>query len=189
MTQTRLAEAVGVSRGHMSLIISGQKAPSLSLLERAADALEVDISALYETSRTVPVAGRVGAGSRVELVDAFPQGEGLFRVACPEDLPSREVVAVEVEGDSMSPIIMPGDILFFTRNFVGIDENAVNRVSICETEDGRALVKLLRFGRDEGAFDLFSANNLQPPEYGVKLQWAAPLRRHIARQDVVIIHE
>ncbi len=168
----------------MSQLISGKKTPSLDTLQRIADVLDVDLSSLYDSARPVPVAGRVGAGASVELVDAFEKGDGLYKVASPEDIPAASVVAVEVQGDSMAPLIMPGDVLFFSRHFMGVDESAINRVSICETDDGRALVKQIRIGRETGLFDLYSANNNQPPEYGVKLIWAAPLRRHLAKSDV-----
>jgi transcriptional regulator with XRE-family HTH domain len=183
-TQTKLAEAVDVTRGYMSMLVSGKKVPSLEILERIADALDVDIGALYGPRET-PVAGRVGAGASVELVDAYPRGDGLYHVACPDDLPARDVVAVEVTGDSMLPLIRPGDILFFSRFFMGVDGDTLNRVGICATEDGRALVKLIRPGRDKGTFDLYSANDsAAAPIYGVRLKWAAPLRRHIASEDV-----
>ena len=183
-SQTRLANAAGVSRGYMSSLVNNNSVPSLEVLERIADALDVDIGALYGP-RPVPVAGRVGGGACVELVDAFAKGDGLYHVACPDDLPASDVVAVEVTGDSMQPLINPGDVLFFTRRFVGIDDRVLNRVGICETADGRALVKLIRPGRERGIFDLYSANDrARVPEYGIRLKWASPLRRHIAAEDV-----
>ena len=186
MTLTELAEKVDKGQPYLSLIERGAsgKRPSTELLALIADALDVPTSALIDDQRSVAVAGRVGAGAAVQLVDGYEKGDGLYHVACPDDLPSRNIVAVEVSGDSMSPYINNGDILFFTRHFVGVDMTYPNRVSILETEDGRALVKKVAKGRKDGTFDLISSNPTWPTEYDVRLNWAAPLRRSIASEDV-----
>lgn len=187
MKASELAEALDISQPYLSQIENGKRRPSAALLQDIATILNVPVSLLYTDERPVAVAGRVGAGAQVELVDAYVKGDGLYHVACPHDLSEDRVVAVEVQGDSMSPIIQSGDILFFSRHFLGVDENAINRVSICETQDGRALVKYLRPGRDPGTFDLHSANNSNQTEYSVPLKWAAPLRRHLAKEDIQIL--
>lgn len=191
ITATKLAEMVDISRPYMSQIEnnSGGKRPSGDLLMRFADALNVPVSSLFPSEHTsaVAVAGRIGAGAKVELVDAYVKGDGLYKVAAPAGISNRGIVAVEVVGESMAPIIQPGDVLFFSRHFFGVDENALGRVSICETEDGRALVKHITEGRDKGTFDLLSANNTTPAEYAVRLKWAAPMRRHVPKEDVEVL--
>lgn len=52
MTQTALAEATGVSRSHMSEIISGNGNPSVTLLRAIADVLSVDIPDLFAKPAT-----------------------------------------------------------------------------------------------------------------------------------------
>lgn len=49
VTQTALAEKIGVSKGFISEIVSGKKRPSVETLEKIAKALDADISVLYET--------------------------------------------------------------------------------------------------------------------------------------------
>ncbi|MTH79395.1 XRE family transcriptional regulator [Paracoccus aestuariivivens] len=185
--QRQLAEMLDVSNGYVSQLVSGKRQPSPELLLQLSQALGVTPTHLMEPSRPVAVAGRVGAGNTVELVDSYAKGGGLFYVAAPEDLSPSGIVAVEVRGDSMSPLIEEGDIIFFSRYFHGIDEDVVGHVGICGTEDGRAMVKQIKFGRDTGTFDLFSVNPNHPPEYGVKLAWAAPWRRIIRKRDVELI--
>jgi phage repressor protein C with HTH and peptisase S24 domain len=185
MSQRELAERIGKTDGFISQLKNGKREASPETLEAIADALHVSLAELLTERRSVAVAGRVGAGAQVQLVDAYAKGEGLYHVVCPSDLPSRGVVAVEVSGDSMAPMIEAGDILIFSRHFIGVDEHALHRIAICETEDGRALVKQVRLGRDPGTFDLFSVNSAQhPPEYGVRLRWAAPYRRHLQKEDI-----
>lgn len=184
MSQTELADKVEAGKGYISELVNGKKYPSLEMLMQIADALDVEASELFEPTRRVPVVGRVGAGASVVLCDAFERGDGLYHVVPPPDLPAKGIVAVEVEGDSMTPLIEDGDILFFTREFFGIDEQAVGHVAICETDGDLALVKKILPGREPGTYDLHSANDGHPPMYGMRLKWAAPLRRHLRREDV-----
>lgn len=187
LTIEQLANLVDKSPGYISMIERGAhaKKPSTDLLVLVAHALHVSASALISDPRPIAVAGRVGAGAVVELVDAYAKGDGLYHIACPDDLSAHGIVAVEVVGESMLPLIRAGDVLLFSRHFIGIDPAALGHVCILETADGRALVKELRKGRDPGTFDLFSLNTAaNHPEYGVRLLWAAPYRRHLRRADV-----
>jgi len=134
LTQRWLAEAVDVSPGYMSSLVSNQKKPSAELIEKMAEALGIEPGALWLSTRAIPVAGRVGAGSQVELVDAYAKGEGLYKIACPSDLEAEKVVGVEVRGDSMLPIFASGDVILFTRDFVGVDESVIGQVCVLETE-------------------------------------------------------
>jgi phage repressor protein C with HTH and peptisase S24 domain len=155
------------------------------VLSKIVDALDVDPSEVFERLRKIAVAGRIGAGASVLLVDSYAKGDGLYHITCPDDLPSTGIVAVEVQDNSMEPLIKEGDVLLFSRHFIGIDERVIGNVGICETADGRALVKQIKPGRDPGTFDLYSFNTASNgPEYGVRLKWAAPYRRHLKAEDV-----
>lgn len=189
LKQVWLVNKLDLSPGYVSHLVGNTRTPSPALLSRLADAFDVPVSQLVADRPPVAVAGRVGAGAAVELVDAYPKGGGLFHVAAPDDLPASQIVAVEVVGDSMEPLIEEGDIIFFTRHFIGVDPGAIGHVAILCTDDGRALVKKIVNGREPGRFDLYSINPATPPEYGVKLSWAAPWRRHIRNQDVEVIEE
>lgn len=188
MKAITLADALNISQPYLSQIENQKRRPSAELLHSISQILDVPIGALYADRKAIAVAGRVGAGAQVELVDSFEKGDGLYFVACPDDLTTAPIVAVEVIGDSMTPIIQPGDVLFFTREFFGVHETAINRVSICALDTGAVMVKLLRRGRDDGTFDLYSANDkAAAPIYGARLNWATPMRRHIAKDDLEIL--
>lgn len=189
LTIEQLAEMVDKSPSYVSMFERGAngKKPSSELLQQIAAALDVSPGALFSEDRPVAVAGRVGAGHQVELVDSYAKGDGLYHVAAPEDLPASGIVAVEVSGESMSPMFEDGDILFFSRHFIGIDEAVLGSVGILATEDGLAMVKQIKPGREPGTFDLHSVNPTVPPIYGARLSWAAPWRRHLRKQDVEIV--
>lgn len=48
LTTEKLAYENGISKGYLSDIENGKKLPSIKMLERTADALEVDISVLFK---------------------------------------------------------------------------------------------------------------------------------------------
>lgn len=188
LKQRWLVEQLDLSPGYVSHLVNNQKLPSPALLSQIAEVLDIPSNQLIDADRhPVAVAGRVGAGHQVELVDSYAKGDGLYHVAAPEDLPASGIVAVEVSGESMSPMFEDGDILFFSRHFIGIDEAVLGSVGILATEDGLAMVKQIKPGREPGTFDLYSVNPTVPPIYGARLSWAAPWRRHLRKQDVEIV--
>lgn len=186
LRQKFLVDQLGMSPGYASHLVNGQRLPSPQMLGDIARALGVPSTALIATDKPpVAVAGRIGAGHHVTLVDDYAKGDGLYHVTAPDDLPASGIVAVEISGESMQPLFEDGDILFFTRHFFGVDDQVIGHVGIVGTQDGRAMVKQIKPGRDPGTFDLHSVNPTYAPEYGVRLLWAAPWRRHLRKQDVV----
>jgi phage repressor protein C with HTH and peptisase S24 domain len=125
---------------------------------------------------SIAVAGRVGAGAHVDLVDAYEKGDGLYRVTCPPQLSPRGLVAVEVAGDSMAPIYSPGTVLFYSREALGVPVEAVGHICVCEDEGGKAWVKVIKTGSQEGTFSLISVNPEAENMHGIRLKWAARVR-------------
>ncbi|WP_417245978.1 S24 family peptidase [Celeribacter sp.] len=136
-----------------------------------------------DTTSAIAVAGRVGAGATVELSDPYPKGDGLYHVACPPQISPTNIVAVEVQGNSMEPAYEEGDILFYSRDALGVPADAIGKRCIVEDSEGRVWVKLLRRreGQPEGLFDLISFHADAPPMYDVAVKWAAPVKMHLGR--------
>ncbi|MCA2013491.1 S24 family peptidase [Cereibacter sphaeroides] len=139
---------------------------------------------LTHTGPAIAVAGRVGAGAQVDLVDAYEKGDGLYRVAVPVGVSPRGIVAVEVEGESMAPIYQPGEILFYSRDTVGVPTEAIGRICVCEDDTCKAWVKVVRVGREEGTFSLISLNPEAENMHGVRLKWAAPVKFNLPPEYV-----
>ena len=122
----------------------------------------------------VAVVGKVGAGARVPLVDAYEKGDGLYHVARPPQLPAHGVVAVEVEGDSMAPMYQPGHVLFFRRHAEdAVFEEDIGKPCVVECVDGMAWVKMLKRGSEPGCWHLVSLNTSSESVWDAKLKWAA----------------
>ena len=144
-----------------------------------ANALDVRIGELFDDVRSVAVAGKVGAGEKVPLVDIYEKGDGLYHVACPSELSSSGgIVGVEIDGDSMLPVFRDGDVLFYSRDTIGVPTEAVGAICICEDESGDAWVKYIKNGSEPGKFHLISLNPLVENMFDIQLKWAAPVKLH-----------
>lgn len=183
LSRSQLAEMAGLKYHALNPVLTRDNAvPNAITAQRIADALRVPIEHLTKGQSlvdrpTIAIAGKVGAGAKVPLVDAYPKGGGP-QVECPQGLPPHGIVAVEVEGDSMEPAYSAGDILFYSREALGVPTEAVGRRCVCEDVDGHAWVKQVKKGREPGTFDLHSINPGVDPIWGVALKWAAPVKLH-----------
>lgn len=185
LTLEALAERAGISRSYLNELENGSKVANARRLQQIANALGIQVTDLIEQDHpTIAVAGQVGAGASVELVDAYAKGAGIFHVEAPAGVDPHNVVAVEVIGDSMVPIIQPGAVLLFTRHFEGVDPMDLGHVVICETDDGHVWVKQIRQGREPSTYDLHSARDGLDPIYGQRVRWAARMRHLIQPEDV-----
>lgn len=177
-----VAEAAGL--GHTAvrdIILRKVRNPTFATLLRLSEVLGVDVAEIVgiptQQKRPIAVAGRVGAGARVPLFDAYEKGDGLFHVACPPQLPARGIVAVEVDGDSMAPMYQPGHILFFSRaTHEGVADEDVGLPCVIEDVDGNAWVKLLKRGTAPGLWNLISMNPSAESVWDQRIKWAARVK-------------
>ncbi|BCW88014.1 hypothetical protein sos41_11520 [Alphaproteobacteria bacterium SO-S41] len=118
--------------------------------------------------RSIPLAGHVGAGAQVHIID----GPALEHIDVPYELGS-DAEAVEVRGDSMWPAIMEGEILIYDR--IRHDPSSlIGCKVIAKLTDGRMFVKLLGKRSKDGLWTLHSFNGA--PMDDVDLEWAAEVR-------------
>jgi hypothetical protein len=182
-----LSEAAGMSETGVKDLIRYGSSPKVAnayalarqlgrtVDEIIATGLSGEVSA-PSASPSIAVAGRVGAGANVDLFDAYEKGDGLYRVTCPPQLSPRGMVAVEVDGDSMAPIFTSGTVLFYSRETLGVPVEAIGHICVCEDEGGKAWVKVVKTGSQEGTFSLISVNPEAENMHGVRLKWAARVR-------------
>lgn len=127
---------------------------------------------------TIPIAGKVGAGASVPVFEAYEYGAGPALI-CPPSISNAELVAVEVEGNSMEPIYFSGDMLLYSRpTHEGIPEEAIGKICICEDLNGLGWVKQIRRGEEPGLFHLISINPGSETIWNTTLAWAAPVNLH-----------
>lgn len=175
-----VAEAAGLGHTAVRDIVTRKvQNPTYATLLRIASVLQVNVLEIIglESGTNLPpisVAGRVGAGARVPLVDPYEKGDGLYHVACPPQLAGRHVVAVEVDGDSMAPMYQPGTVLFYSRpTHEGVPEEDIGLPCVIEDADGMAWVKLLKRGDERGLWNLISLNPSAESVWNKPVNWAA----------------
>ncbi len=190
LRDSSLSEAAGLGKSFIRDLRRKQSSPKTKNAEKLALALGTTIDAILRaaekdgvvTGPTVQIVGIVGAGARVPVFEAYEPGTGP-RVACPPGLDAGNVVAVEIEGDSMEPVYSQGDLLFYTRvSHDGVPSEAIGRRCVCETADGLGWVKQVKRGGEPGLFNLISLNPTGDNLHDVPLKWAAPVLLHWPRE-------
>ncbi len=193
LTEQGLSKAAGMSkdgiRNWRRRLEAGDETAgaNVSSISKVAAALGVSeiwlLHGIEETRQAGPaiaVAGKAGAGAEVDLVDAYPKGEGLYRVPCPPQLAPHGIVAVEIRGDSMEPTYRQGGVVFYSRDVLGIPTEARNQICIAEDESGKVWLKHVKPSKEvAGLFDLVSLNPKVDTMFGAKLKWAAPVRLYL----------
>ena len=180
-----IARAAGVSYDTLKNVSQGKsQRPNLEDALKVARSFGVSLEQFLEgdldqAPATITVAGRVGAGAEIELIDAWPKGEGLYHVACPPGLPPHGIVAVEVAGDSMAPIYEPGSVLFYARQAMGVPTEALGRICIAADTENRVWLKQVKPGTAPGLFHLISINPAGLNMHDARLVWAAPVKLHL----------
>ena len=76
----------------------------------------------------------------------------------------------------MTPIYRDGDVLFYSRDTVGVPTEAVGAICVCEDANGDGWVKHVKPGTEPGKFHLISLNPLVDNMFDAALKWAAPVR-------------
>ncbi|ADO42357.1 conserved hypothetical protein [Ketogulonicigenium vulgare Y25] len=131
------------------------------------------------SGRKTAVAGRIGAGAQVELMDDFAKGDGIYHVETPNHLPTHGIVAVEVTGDSMEPFYESGGVVFYSRDTIGVPSEALNKICVAECEEGKVWLKQVKQGNEPHLFHLLSLNMTAEPMFNRRLKWAAPIKHYL----------
>lgn len=175
--QGKLAERFGVSQPTISRWLNGTP-PELhhaQVIDRVARDLRIANRKYGVNVTSVPVVGYVGAGGNI----SFSESQGPFGEA---DMPPKDgspsLVAVIVQGDSMSGTLEDGWTVYYDNRRDPPDETLHAKLCIVGLRDGRVLIKKLYPGRKRGHYDLHSVNAPvlldQPVEWAAKITWIAP---------------
>jgi phage repressor protein C with HTH and peptisase S24 domain len=115
---------------------------------------------------TIGVVGLIGAGAVVE--PEFEQEGTLFEVELPFLVP-KDLVAFQVDGDSMMPRYDDGDVILVWREQRRSLESFYGEEAAVRTADGRRYIKVILYGKTRDTVNLqsFNAKMIE----GVKLEW------------------
>lgn len=168
--QTKLAAKLNVSQPTVSRWFAGSEPKYNQRLNILALAKRHNVihraHALDEPG--ISIVGYVGGGGQV----IFDEGQGPFGMA---DMPPVRVppqtVALKVQGDSMSPQLENGWIVYYDTRMDKPSDSLTNKLCVVGLADGRVLVKTLLPGRASGTWDLHSKN--AAPLFDQAVLWAA----------------
>lgn len=176
-SQAELATRFGVSQPTVSRWLNGTP-PELHhavVIDRVARSLRLGTRKHGENVTTVPIVGYVGAGGTI----SFEEGQGPFGEA---DMPPKDgngsLVAVVVQGDSMSGTLEDGWTVYYDNRRDPPDEALHAKLCIVGLRDGRVLIKKLYPGRKLDHYDLHSVNAPalldQHVDWAARITWIAP---------------
>lgn len=116
----------------------------------------------------VPVMGKVGAGGDVDPEYEQVPPDGLYQVELPFVVPD-ELIAFQVEGESMMPKYEDGDVILVWRETKKPLESFYGREAIVRTSDGHRYIKTILYGKTRAVVNLqsFNAKLIE----GVRLEW------------------
>lgn len=167
-----------VDRSTINKMALGKRAISAEELLHIAEITGFEVPGEDPVTATIAIAGKVGAGAKVPVFDAYAKGAGP-QVECPPGLSPHGIVAVEVVGDSMEPVYSAGDLLFYTREtHDGVPDEVIGQRCVVEDVDGMGWVKQVKAGDEPGLFHLISLNPGANTMWNVSLKWAARVRLH-----------
>ena len=156
-TQQELADRSSISRSYLGDIEGGRYNPSIGTLEDIANALDVKVNSLIDSSSsnavTIPVLGRIAAGIPLEAITDIIDYEEI-----PEKMARcGEYFALEVKGDSMEPKFSEGDVVI-VRKQPTIESGEI-AIVIVNNED--ATMKVVK-KHDTGIFLVSTNPNYEP---------------------------
>lgn len=133
LTQTQLAQYVGVSQSAIGMWESGQRKPTYENLEALTDVFNVPMSALLEDDpdyirmphnltkmsniepHSIPLIGSVAGGEPILAEESYE-----VYVDAPQDAD----YALRLEGNSMSPLYEDGDVIYI-RQTDDVDDGTI----------------------------------------------------------------
>jgi phage repressor protein C with HTH and peptisase S24 domain len=129
----------------------------------------------------VTVVGMIGAGAVIEPeFEQVPEG-GLYEVELPYGVPG-DLVAFQVEGDSMMPRYDEGDVILVWKEQKRSLESFYGKEAAVRTRDGRRYIKTILYGKTPNTVNLqsFNAKLIE----GVRLEWIGEIYSTIRADQV-----
>ena len=184
-SQHELAVRIGITDQMFTNVVKGRrkfKAEEVDKIRRL-----FGYRAPEQSPPSIAVAGKVGAGDHVELVDDYAKGAGLFHIERPYWIDPSGVVAAVVDGSSAEPWALDGDIVFWKRDHYGVSQSDLGRPVVCQLKSGEVMLKRLAMGSRPGLWCLLSINPTHPSLYDVEVEWAARALPPLARDCLKIV--
>lgn len=167
-----LARRAQLNESAVRDILRGRsKNPGIVTLSRIASVMDLRPSALFEGGDGWPVVGVAGADGVIVSTEEEPvlpksvENPFFEHRAAP-------FAAVLNRSAALAPFAFEGDYLIFRADAAGVDEQDFGRPCICELEDGRWLVRVVRMGDTPGKHHLMPVSVYGAPDMNMTLRSA-----------------
>ena len=180
ISNVQLGKELDISTEAIRSWRNGTKIPTVDKLAKLASYFSVSLDALMgkpldtEQMIKLPLVGAVNAGPFDIINDAEWTDNRSVSVRLLQGRSKKECVAIEVIGDSMSPYLLPGDILVVHRQSYAVNGNiivaydpTVNGYTVKRFEQTGDTVKLLPFNSDYKPYIYNNPTEQQLNLYGV----------------------
>jgi phage repressor protein C with HTH and peptisase S24 domain len=121
----------------------------------------------------LPLIGKVGAGGEGLYDDDYSMGSAADRIEALPGMPTKDIIVLDIDGDSMVPAVFDGDRAFFGPIRHDVDA-LLNKRVMARLADGRKFFKVLKRGSAAGLYTLRSLNPATPDIEDVEVQWVLP---------------
>lgn len=175
MTLQQVADAVGMSVGHLSDLERGKRGLSGEVIRKLATVYGVSTRDLLAAPgdleggrpRTVPLVGYVGAGAAAHF---YAEAQGpLDYVPAPENATDK-TVAVEIRGESIGSFFDTW-LVYYDDVRSPVTSDLLGRLCVVGLPDTRVLVKKIQKSRSPGLYHLLSQT--EDPILDQEVAWAA----------------
>jgi SOS-response transcriptional repressor LexA len=150
LSNVQLGKEIGISDETIRKWRNGQTIPPIDKAKLLANYFHISLDSLMgepiytEQMVTLPLVGAVSAGSFEILNEDDWTDECSVSVKMLQGRPQKECCTIEVIGDSMSPHLLPGDILIVHRQTHAVNGNIV--VTYDPTVNGYTVKKFAQNG-------------------------------------------
>lgn len=175
---TRPIDADDAERYAEKLSRPGRKVTGKDIMYGPAD--EPDDPAEQGITR-VPVMGMIGAGATIEPEYEQIPVDGLHHIELQIPVPE-ELIAFQVEGDSMMPRYDDGDVILVWKDQKRSLESFYGQEAAVRTSDGRRFLKTILYGKTRAVVNLqsFNAKLME----GVRLEWIGEIYSTIRADQI-----
>ena len=191
-TVAQVAASVGVSYNVLNNVLNGRTKPPTDLVESIRKELGLPKGWPFEEEllpiKGIPLVrielmGKVMAGSGSDVYESGDAtGEG---VVVPANLGGPDKGALVIEGDSMFPLLHPGDVAVFRKSHVP----KLGCPCVVRTKDGKLRVKVV--GHDGTGYTFTSLNPAYPADKNGKqmLGFLIGIYRTVGSREEITIDE
>lgn len=173
LSMKRLSLKAGLSESGIRDIISRGTSPSIDTFVSIAEALGIEPAVLLQGddrfALKIPLIGKASHGEKWKPV----AGAKIEPVEL--EMRDHDVIAIEVDDDTMAPVYRTKDVLICHRRSGRNAQNLIGQDCVVRTGGGEHYVKILKKGSRHGIFNLKSYNPLVDDIEDVGLDWAAPI--------------